>query len=102
MSELYPENLNTMLELMEALPDLAEIDGVFEIEVRVRVDDMETWTVIGYGHAGDPCVLRFEEVPKPVVANMQSVFTINTTSGGLSPWSGSHASIDPSKDRIGG
>lgn len=104
--ELYPENLNTMLELMKALPELSAIDGVFEVEVRVRVDDMDIWAVIGWGEAGDPCVLRFEEVPKPVapVLKISSPYTIND-SHNASPWSGSHALVidhRPSNDRIGG
>lgn len=94
MSELYPENLNTMLELMKALPELSAIDGVFEIELKVRVDDMDTWTVIGWGEAGDPCVLRFEEAPKPVASVLKlskpiSPYTINDGyHQPASPWAG--------------
>ncbi len=67
MSEWYPENLEALLAVMKYIPELALVEGVHEIEVRVRVDDMETWAVIGYGESGDPCVLRFEEPVKPII-----------------------------------
>lgn len=58
--ELYPENLDTLKHIMNRLDLFAKIDGVFGVEVRVRVDDLDTWAVIGYGESGDPCLLRFE------------------------------------------
>lgn len=58
--ELYPENLDTLKHIMARLDLFARIDGVFEVEVRVRIDDVDIWAVIGYGEAGDPCLLRFE------------------------------------------
>ena len=58
--ELYPENLDTLKTIMARIPTLARIDGVFELEVRVRVDDLDIWAIVGYGEAGDPCLLRFE------------------------------------------
>lgn len=58
--ELYPENLDTLKHIMARVPLLANIDGVYEIEIRVRVDDVDTWAIIGYGESGDPCLLRFE------------------------------------------
>jgi hypothetical protein len=82
MSEWYPENLQTLLDVMDALPDLAAIDGLFEIEVRIRVDDMDTWAVIGYGESGDPCVLRFEEPVKVVPVKPTTVTTINPPNWG--------------------
>lgn len=81
MTEWYPENLKSLLEVMDALPALAAIDGLFEIEVRVRVDDMETWAIIGYGESGDPCVLRFEEPIKPLPPVKPNILTINPGSG---------------------
>jgi hypothetical protein len=76
VSELYPENLETLIKVTDALPDLSFIDGVFEVEVRVRVDaESDTWAVIGYGEAGDPCILRFEETVKP--APKPPLYTIN-------------------------
>lgn len=59
--ELYPENLRTLAAVMEQVEVLSSIDGVFEVEVRVRVDDVDIWAVLGYGESGDPCILRFEE-----------------------------------------
>jgi hypothetical protein len=58
--ELYPENLDTLKALLQAIPVLAGVDGVFNIEVRVKIDDVDIWAVLGYGESGDPCVLRFE------------------------------------------
>lgn len=63
--ELYPENLETLRKLVDMMPALASVDGVWEVELRVRVDDVDVWAVIGYGESGDPCVLRFESEPKP-------------------------------------
>lgn len=93
MSEWYPEDLQALLEVMEKLPDLAVIEGIYEVEVKVRTD-MDAWAVIGYGESGDPCVLRFEEpVKEPVKPNLYTINTINTGSipppintGPLSPW----------------
>lgn len=58
--ELYFENLTTLKVVMDKLDELVSIDGLFDIEIRVRVDDVDAWAVIGYGESGDPCVLRFE------------------------------------------
>lgn len=58
--ELYPENLETLKHIMARLDLFGNIEGVFGIEVRVRIDDLDTWVVIGYGESGDPCLLRFE------------------------------------------
>lgn len=59
--ELYPENLRTLQALMDQVENLSTIDGVFELEIRVRIDDLTSWAVIGWGESGDPCVLRFEK-----------------------------------------
>lgn len=58
--ELYPENLDTLKAVMENLERLSSIEGVFGIEIRVKVDDVDAWAVIGWGESGDPCLLRFE------------------------------------------
>lgn len=58
--ELYPENLETLKHVMARLDLLGKIEGVFEVEIYVRVDDVDTWAVIGYGDSGDPCLMRFE------------------------------------------
>jgi hypothetical protein len=58
--ELYPENLDTLKHIMARIPTLANLDGVYEIEVRVRMENVDTWAIIGYGEAGDPCLLRFD------------------------------------------
>ena len=58
--ELYPENLDTLKHIMARLDLFARLDGVVEVEVHVRVDDVDIWAVIGYsGETGDPCLLRF-------------------------------------------
>lgn len=103
MSEWYPENLESLIRVIEAVPDLADIDGVFEIEVRVRVDDQTTWAVIGYGESGDPCVLRFEETPK-IEPPKNNVFTINHPTPSWGNSGGVHltplASTPPFSDNV--
>src|SRR4029079_19490479 len=54
--ELYPENLDTLKHIMARLDLFGNIDGVFEVAIRVRIDDLDTWAVIGYGESGDPCL----------------------------------------------
>lgn len=66
MSELYEEDLNTLITVLDCLEDLSKVEGLFEVEIRVRVDDVDTWAVVGYGESGDPCVLRFESAPELV------------------------------------
>jgi len=58
--ELYPENLDTLKHIMARIPLLANLEGVHEIEIYVRMDNVDTWAVIGYGESGDPCLLRFQ------------------------------------------
>lgn len=58
--ELYLEDLQTLQKVMERLEDFS-ISGVFAVEIKVKVDDTNTWAVIGWGEAGDPCLLRFEK-----------------------------------------
>lgn len=91
--ELYPEDLQTMLDVMVHLENIASIYGVFEVEIRVRIQDTNTWTILGYGEAGDPCVLRFEETKKPDPLK-PNVYTINSPQSltpnvsPISPWAG--------------
>lgn len=58
--ELYPENLDTLKHIMDKLDLFTHIKGVFDIEIRVRIDNVDIWAVIGYGESGDPCLLRFD------------------------------------------
>jgi hypothetical protein len=86
-SEFYPEDLQTMLDVMDRIVGLASIDGVHEIEVRFRINDMDSWVVVGYGEAGDPCVLRIEEPIKPVTPINPNKLTNPTfTTNPISPW----------------
>lgn len=59
--EIYKENLDTLSEVLSRVEDIVGVSGVFDAEIRVKVDDMETWVVMGYGESGDPCILRFEK-----------------------------------------
>lgn len=77
MSELYNTDLQTLLKVMEYLDEVTSNTGVFSIEIRVRTDDVDEWAVIGWGEAGDPCVLRFEQ-DKPV--------PVKPTSPGFIQW----------------
>lgn len=74
--ELYPDDLRTMINIMGYVEDVANVEGVSDIEIKVRINDEETWTVLGYGESGDPCVLRFEAPIKPVIVK-PNPFTIN-------------------------
>lgn len=65
--ELYADNLDTLKNVLVALEELTKIDGVFAAEIRVRVDDVESWAVIGWGDAGEPCILRFEDDFEPIL-----------------------------------
>lgn len=58
--EIYEDNMITLTNVLHSLEDVSKIDGVFEVEIYVRIDDVKDWAVIGWGEAGDPCVLRFE------------------------------------------
>lgn len=58
--ELYPEDLDALKHLIARIPTLANLDGVQELEIHVRLNDLDIWAVIGYsGETGDPCLLRF-------------------------------------------
>lgn len=58
--ELYPEHLDTLKLVMEEIVNVESIDGILEIEVRVKLEYGDRWAVIGYGESGDPCLLRFD------------------------------------------
>lgn len=58
--ELYKEELITLSRLLGYVDDVANQEGVFEVEIRVRFDDTDSWAVLGFGEAGEPCVLRLE------------------------------------------
>jgi hypothetical protein len=58
--ELYKEELITLSRLLGYVDDVANQEGIFEVEIRVRLDDVDSWVVLGYGEAGEPCVLRIE------------------------------------------
>lgn len=60
MPELYSENLDTLKTIMARIPMLSKIEDIYEVEIRVRIDGIDTWAVIGYGESGDPCLLRFD------------------------------------------
>lgn len=78
--ELYESNLITLTQVLHALEDLTKVDGLFACEIRVRVDDVESWAVIGWGEAGEPCVLRFEDDFKPILSVSEpkaQIYTIN-------------------------
>lgn len=62
--ELYATDLRALEKLMTALEDISAINNVYEVEIRARVDDVDTWAVIGWGEAGDPCILRWEKVER--------------------------------------
>lgn len=59
--ELYPKNLETLKHVMARLDLMGRIDGVFDVEVYIRLEDIAVWAVVGYGESGNPCILRFEE-----------------------------------------
>lgn len=57
--ELYQENLDALSNALREFEGI-ETSGLFDLELRVKIDDVECWAVIGYGESGDPCILRFE------------------------------------------
>lgn len=65
--ELYEDNLETLRLVLHSLDDLTKIKGLFACEIRVKVDDVDSWAVIGFGEAGDPCILRFEDDFEPIL-----------------------------------
>lgn len=93
--ELYQDDLNTLLELLDRVEDLAMVNGVSEVEIRVRVNDESTWAILGYGESGNPCILRFEEDKKPEPPK-NNVFTINHSS--VSPWASGSIQATPLVD----
>lgn len=86
--ELYDDNLETLRQVLQSLEGLTTISGLFACEIRVKVDAVEAWAVIGWGEAGEPCVLRFEDdeaVPPVQGAFLPPptpyVYTINQATG---------------------
>lgn len=69
LPELYEDNLITLTKVLHALEDLTKIDGLFACEIRVKIDDVESWAVIGWGEAGEPAVLRFEDDFVPILTS---------------------------------
>lgn len=104
MTELYAENLHTLLDTIDSLDKIASIDGVCEVEIRVRFEDVKTWAVVGYDYAsGDPCVLRFEvdADSKPLKLNTAYPYTINQDywNGHNTPWSLSTTEVPVKKSQ---
>lgn len=58
--ELYESDLRNLANLLGYVEDVANNEGVFDVQIRVRFDDTEYWAVLGYGEAGDPAIIRFE------------------------------------------
>lgn len=58
--ELYEDDLRNLANLLGYVEDVANQEGVFDVQIRVRFDDTEYWAVLGYGESGDPAVIRFE------------------------------------------
>ncbi len=65
MPELYKDDLHLLTDLLEYVDQIANHANVCEIEIRARIFEGEDWAVLGYGEAGDPCVLRFERDTPP-------------------------------------
>lgn len=82
--ELYADNLNTLKRVLDALEQLTKIEGLFAAEIRVKVDDIESWAVIGWGEAGEPAILRFEDDFEPPTINKDWLQGIYTTTFGQS------------------
>lgn len=59
--ELTLDDLYTIGKALAYLEDIAEIQGMHAVEIRMKTEDPTYWTVLGYGEAGDPCVIRFEK-----------------------------------------
>jgi len=59
--ELYAANLAALSKVLQALEELSKIDGLFSVEIRVKVEDVDSWAVVGWAESGDPAVLRFED-----------------------------------------
>lgn len=59
--ELYNDDLEGLMQALGHLEDLSNIPNVFAVEIKLKFDDTNDWVVVGWGEAGDPCVLRFEK-----------------------------------------
>lgn len=58
--ELYESDLDAIRQIFTQLENVSMINGVEEVEIRVKLFGSKTWTVIGWGEAGDPAAIRFE------------------------------------------
>lgn len=74
--ELYSTDLETLNILLQYVEDISS-EAIFMVEIRVKLHDERHWVVLGWGEAGDPCVLRFESDPEPVVVKPNYGITIN-------------------------
>lgn len=77
--ELYDSDLRQLANLLGYVEDVANNESVEDLEIRIKLVDSGVWAVLGYGEAGDPCVLRFEPVVKANIHINPSTFpyTIN-------------------------
>lgn len=62
--ELYDTDLRTLAGLLGYVEDVANNEDVEDLEIRIKLVNSDVWAVLGYGEAGDPCVLRFEPTTK--------------------------------------
>lgn len=79
--ELYPEDLKVAMEMFEKLAELAGMEHLHAVEIRFRAND-GPWITVGYGEAGDPCILNIEPeytyVPPPKLNDFTGLpYTIN-------------------------
>lgn len=62
--ELYKEDLEVAVEMFERLAEFASMPHLHEVEIRFRAND-GPWITVGYGEAGDPCILKIEPAYSP-------------------------------------
>lgn len=81
--ELYSDELETLKQIIDYVDNItSNVPKLFSIEIRVKMDDVDSWAVVGWGEAGDPCVLRFEcdgscDPPLVPVTQFKFPYTIN-------------------------
>ena len=56
--ELYDTDLSMLQEALNFVEPLSSIFGVKDVEIHVKGGD-GYWAILGWGEAGDPCILRF-------------------------------------------
>lgn len=64
--ELIESDLRMIISVFAQLECLATIDGVHDVEIRIK-NECDDTIVIGYGENGDPAVLDVEELPKNLI-----------------------------------